>query len=116
MKNRKWRRATIWVLAAMQLHLLLVLVLHHHVLRGLSLELSTAKTEVGQAEQPIYPPGVEHGFCTACQILRHGAVRPSLGNPTPHRSSVAPFLAPRFAVIVRCALPSPWHGRAPPLA
>ncbi|HET9177101.1 MAG TPA: hypothetical protein VFQ24_01950 [Terriglobia bacterium] len=116
MKNRRWRRATIWLLAVMQLHLLMVLVLHHHVLREIALEFSQARTTLGQTEKPSLPAGAEHGFCTACQILRHSAVRPSLGSPAPHRSSLAPFLAPRFAAVVLSTQTPPWHGRAPPLA
>jgi hypothetical protein len=116
LKNRRWRRATTWLLAVMQLHLLMVLVLHHHVLRGIALEFSQATTSLGQTEKPSRPAGSEQGFCTACQILRHSAVRPSLGSPAPHRSSIAPFLGPRFVPVVLSAQPSPCYGRAPPLA
>jgi len=100
----------------MQLHLLLVLVLHHHILPAFSPELSTAPARVGQANTPSHPANGEQGYCTACQILRHGAVRPSLGNPTPQRSLVAPLLALRSATVVLTAQPAAWYGRAPPLA
>jgi hypothetical protein len=115
-KKRSWRRATTWLLAVMQLHLLVVLVLHHHVLSEASLGFSRAATSVGQTNRQSQPVGAQQSFCTACQILRHSAVRPSLGNPTPHRSSVAPFLATLSATVVCSAQPSAWHGRAPPLA
>jgi hypothetical protein len=115
-KKRSWRRATTWLLAVMQLHLLVVLVLHHHVLQGSSLGFSRAATSVGQTDRQSQPVGAGQGYCTACQILRHSAVRPSLGNPTPHRSSVAPLLATLSAAVVLSARPAPWHGRAPPLA
>ncbi|TAM80090.1 MAG: hypothetical protein EPN47_16495 [Acidobacteria bacterium] len=116
MKNRRWRSATTWLLAVMQLHLLMVLVLHHHVLRGIPLEFSKTRTSLGQTDRPSQPSCVEHGFCTACQILRHSAVRPSLGNPAPSRSAVAPFLAPLSATVVLSVQTSYRHGRAPPLA
>ncbi len=116
LKRRSWRRATTWLLAVLQLHLLLVLVLHHHVLPGMALEFSNTPTTIGQAGRQSQPVGAKQGYCTACQILRHSAVRPSLGNPTPHRSSVAPLLSPLSATVVHSAQPSPWYGRAPPLA
>ena len=100
----------------MQLHLLVVLVLHHHIVPEVSLELSTATTTVGQTDRHSQPAGGEQGYCTACQILRHSAVRPSLGNPTPHRSLVAPFLMPLSAAVIVSSRPAAWHGRAPPLA
>jgi hypothetical protein len=116
LKNRSWRRATTWLLAVMQLHLLVVLVLHHHVLPGILRGFSQTTTSVGQTHRQSQPAGAEQGYCTACQILRHSAVRPSLGNPTPHRSSVAPFLATLSATVALSTQPAPWHGRAPPLA
>ena len=116
LKIRSWRKTTTWLLALMQLHLLVVLVLHHHLLPRLSLELSAATTTVGQADRQSQPAGSEQSYCTACQILRHGAVRPSLGNPTPHRTSVAPFLMPLSAAVLVSARPAAWHGRAPPLS
>jgi hypothetical protein len=100
----------------MQLHLLVVLVLHHHVLPRFSLGLSATTANVGQAGRRSQPAGAEQGYCTACQILRHGAVRPSLGNPTPHRTSVAPFLMPLSATVILSAQPAAWYGRAPPLS
>jgi hypothetical protein len=116
LKRRSWRRATTLLLAVMQLHLLVVLVLHHHVLQGISLEISRTTTSIGQTDRQSQPVGAAQGYCTACQILRHSAVRPSLGNPTPHRSSAVPLLAPLSAAVVLSAQPSAWHGRAPPLA
>jgi hypothetical protein len=116
-KRRSWRAATTWLLAAMQLHLLLVLALHHHILPTFSLGLSTTTTAtVSQTHSPPQPANGEQRYCTACQILRHGAVRPSLGNPTPHRSTVRPLLAPRAATDILTAQLSAWYGRAPPLA
>jgi len=108
--------AATWLLAAMQLHLLLVLALHHHVLPEVSLEFSTTTVMIGQMDRQSPPAGGEQRYCTACQILRHGAVRPSLGNPTPQRSSAAPLLALRAATVVYTTQPAAWYGRAPPLA
>jgi len=116
MKRRSWRAATTWLLAAMQLHLLLVLALHHHILPQLLLEFSTTKVTIAQTNRPSQPANGEQRYCTACQILRHGAVRPSLGNPTPRRSLVSPLLAARAATDVLTSQSSAWYGRAPPLA
>jgi len=115
LKRRSWRKVTTWLLAVMQMHLLVVLVLHHHVLSRTSLELSTTTTSMGQADRNSLPAGGEQSYCTACQILRHSAVRPSLGNPTVYHSSVAPLLALSAAMGVLYAQPTAWHGRAPPL-
>ncbi|HET7212931.1 MAG TPA: hypothetical protein VFL79_05045 [Terriglobia bacterium] len=104
------------MLAVLQVHLLVVLVLHHHVVPGSALEFSNAPTTIGQGGRQSLPPGAEQGYCTACQILRHGAVRPTLGNPTLHYSSVATLLSPLSATIIVSSQPSPWYGRAPPLA
>ena len=116
LNRRWWRGATVWLLAVLQLHLLLVLVLHHHVLPGIALEFSSTPTTVGQAGRQSQPVGGEQGYCEACQILRHSAVRPALGSPTPHRSSVAPLLPSLSAAVVFSSQSSPWYGRAPPLA
>jgi hypothetical protein len=116
MKSRSWRRATTWLLALMQLHLLVVLVLHHHVLSGIFLELTQTTTSISQTGRQSQPAGATQGYCTACQILRHSAVRPSLGNPTQYRSSVAPLLSQIAAAGSLSAQPAAWHGRAPPLA
>jgi hypothetical protein len=117
LKRRSWQRATIWLLAVMQLHLLVVLVLHHHVLSGNLLALTNkVPASIGQTGRHSHPAGEEQGYCTGCQILRHSAVRPSLGNPTPHRSSIAPLRSPLASRIVFSAQAAAWHGRAPPLA
>jgi len=105
-----------WLLAAMQLHLLLVLVLHHHVLPNVSLNLSTRTVTLGKPNQHSRPVSGEQGYCPACQILRHSAIRPSLGNLTLHWLAVAPLLAPSTAGTLPSAQSSSWYGRAPPLA
>jgi hypothetical protein len=115
LKRGFWRRATTWLLAMLQLHLLVVLVLHHHVLPGVALEFSNMPMTVGQAGRHSLPAGAEQGYCTACQILRHSAVRPSLSSPASQHASVAPLMPPLSATIVLSAQPSPWYGRAPPL-
>jgi hypothetical protein len=116
MKSRSWRRATTWLLALMQLHLLVVLVLHHHVLSGISLDLTDTPTNISNTNRQSQPVGGPTSYCTACQILRHSAVRPSLGNPAQYRSSVAPLRSLLAAAIVVSTQPAAWHGRAPPLA
>jgi hypothetical protein len=115
-KHRSRRKATTWLLAAMQLHLLLVLVLHHHCLPQIALEVSTTPTEIGQTNRRSQPVNGEQSYCTACQILRHGAVRPALGNPTARHSLAAPFLGQRGVIATFSTQPAAWHGRAPPLA
>jgi hypothetical protein len=100
----------------MQLHLLVVLVLHHHCLPQIALDFLTTPTEIGQTNRQSQPANSAQNYCTACQILRHGAVRPALGNPTAHHSLVAQFLGPRAVTVVFSTQPTAWHGRAPPLA
>jgi len=116
LKRRSSRRATTWLLAVMQLHLLVVLVLHHHVLPGVTLEFPNMPTTVSQTSRQSQPVGSEQGYCTACQILRHSAVRPSLGNPAQHHSAVAPLRSLLATALVAFAQPAAWHGRAPPIA
>ena len=116
LKHRSWHEAAIGLLVVMQLQLLVILVLHHHVLPRIALDLSTAPTSIAPPGRHSRPTSREQGYCPACQILRHSAVRPALGNPTPYRSSVAPLLASCTANVVFPVRPSGRYGRAPPLA
>ena len=116
LKNYSWHEAAIGLLVVMQLQLLVILVLHHHVLSGIELDLTTPTTIVTTPTRHSRPASGEQGYCTGCQILRHSAIRPSLGNSTHHRSSVAPLMVSRAAIVVLSAWPSGRYGRAPPLA
>lgn len=117
LKRRSLRAVTIWLLALMQMHLLLVLVFHHHYVPEFALAFSstTTRTTVKQADKDPLPPISERDFCTGCQILRHGAIRPALGSPAAQRLTVSPLLAVRAAVLVPFTQPVSLHGRAPPL-
>lgn len=116
LKRRSWRVATTWLLAAMQLHLLLVLVFHHHYVPEFALAFSTTTNTVQQADRHRQPLNRSQDCCAGCQIVRHGAVRPALGNPTAQRLSVSPLLTIRVPAVVLIVQPATWHGRAPPLA
>jgi len=115
LKRRSWRVATTWLLAAMQLHLLLVLVFHNNYIPEFALAFSNT-TKIQQMARQSHPLHHSQDCCTGCQILRHGAVRPALGNPTAQRLSVSPLLTVRAPAVVLIVQPATWHGRAPPLA
>jgi len=104
-----------WLLAAMQMHLLLVLVFHHHYVPEFALAFSRTSTNIQQADRQHRPLKSSQDCCTGCQILRHGAVRPALGNPMAQRLVVAPLRAVRLATVVLAVQPGTWRGRAPPL-
>ena len=97
----------------MQVHLLMVLVLHHHAIPNILLESSSAK--VGHANPHSHPNEGPETYCTACQILRHSAVRPSLGNLTPRCSIATTLIAVCLASKTLANQPITLCGRSPPL-
>lgn len=111
LKHRSRRDATIWLLAAMQVHLLLVLVLHHHVIPNIA---SGASTQVGQSHHGTQPLENEQSYCTACQIVRHSAVRPALGSPMPECTIATTFLAVCRIDRIPSNQPIALTGRSPP--
>ncbi|HVA00346.1 MAG TPA: hypothetical protein VMV34_01700 [Terriglobia bacterium] len=111
LKHRSWRHATTWLLAAMQVHLLLVLVLHHHAIPDISFESSAL---VGQAHRHPQPLEGQQTYCTACQILRHSAVRPALGSPTPECTMAATLIAVCRINKILSNQPIARTGRSPP--
>ncbi|HUZ46402.1 MAG TPA: hypothetical protein VMW54_07165 [Terriglobia bacterium] len=113
LKQRSWHLATTWVLVALQVHLLMVLVLHHHAIPNILPGYSSAK--VGHTNPHSHPNEGPETYCTACQILRHSAVRPSLGSPTPRCSIATTFLAACRASKALATQPITLCGRSPPL-
>jgi hypothetical protein len=112
LKHRSWRFATTWFLAAMQVHLLMVLVLHHHAIPDIVPETSPAK--VGQTNQHSQPLEGQQTYCTACQILRHSAVRPALVGPAPRCAVAATLFAVCRINKVLSNQPTTLCGRSPP--
>lgn len=95
----------------MQVHLLLVLVLHHHVIPDVTSESSA---EVGQSHHRSQPLEGGQSYCTACQILRHSAVRPALGSPTPECTIATALLAVCRINRILSNQPIALTGRSPP--
>ncbi len=97
---------------ALQVHLLLVAVLHHHGKGVVPRSVAVLGTD-HHASLPSVDSGL---LCTACQIVRHSAVRPALTAPLPELAAATP--------LPRAFAPSPYrflqyraaNGRAPPLA
>ena len=111
-RNRYLRPAFTSALVLLQVHLFLLTVFHHHD----SDLLQKRPATVGQGRFHT-PPTVDAALvCTACQIIRHSAMRPSVGPQAPQVASAVPL---RLAV-PRDYLPSlqkiAAFGRAPPLA
>lgn len=95
----------------MQVHLLLVLVLHHHVIPDI---LPESSAKVGQTHRDSQPLEGKQTYCTACQILRHSAVRPALGRPAPECATAATFIAACRINKVLSNQPIALTGRSPP--
>jgi len=99
-------------LALLQLHIFWVTIFHHHESSAFPLQSST----VQQGSRHI-PLAVETSLvCTACQIVRHGALRPTLGPQALRPASAAPL---RMAVLrdhLSLLQPVVIFGRAPPLS
>ncbi len=97
---------------ALQAHLLMVAALHHHGSMGWS---QTAA--VLHSDNHLSAPALDGSLpCTACQIVRHNAVRPALTTPIPELAVARPmpraFAISHYHLLVTTAA----NGRAPPLA
>ncbi len=110
--SRRWQPAMVLALVALQIHLLLVPVLHHH--GGEVLPSGSAGISTG-SHTPQPAQGTE-ARCPACKIVRHNAMRPAPTLWTPDVSFAAP--------LARALASSQYHsphsatvfGRAPPLS
>jgi hypothetical protein len=96
-----------------QFHLLWVAVLHQH-------EAISVPGQVAAVEgcQPQLHTGAADSslFCTACQIVRHGAARPAQGTaaPQPEDASISrPVIS---SGTFYSHQPTSLFGRAPPLS
>ena len=104
--------ATTLCLALFQVNLLWVVALHRHETLGTSAPLSTAVRRASRAQQPV----VENGLlCTACQIVRHAAARPTPGAVAPEAQSAVSVLAAFSFSIFHSLRRTTLYGRAPPL-
>ncbi len=97
---------------ALQVHLLLVATLHHHGPAGLSQSAARLQTD-----HHVSTPALDGSLpCTACQIVRHNAVRPALITPIPELVAATPlprsFAINHYHLLVTTVA----NGRAPPLA
>ena len=95
-----------------QINLFWVSVLHRHE-EGTLPARGTTLQGGERSSGPVLATGL---LCTACQIVRHGAARPTLGTRAPNLAASSPI---RLTVDLS---QSPFHaryvayGRAPPLS
>ena len=105
--------ATTLCLALFQVNLLWVVALHHHETLGTSAPHPAAVCGASQAQQPV----VENGLlCTACQIVRHAAARPTQGATASEAQGPVSVLAAFSFSVFHSLRPTTLYGRAPPLA
>ena len=103
--------AACFVLLA-QINFLWVSVLHRHE-EGAPPARATALRGGDRWSQPLVATGP---LCTACQIVRNSAARPTLGTPAPNPATSSPIR------LIADPTESPFHvpyvayGRAPPLS
>ncbi len=110
--SRFWRPVFIWAMMALQVHLLLVAAVHHHGSEEPSQSAATVR-----ADHRVSTPALNDGLpCTACQIVRHNAVRPAQITPIPELAAAIPlprtFAISHYHLLVATVA----NGRAPPLA
>ncbi len=109
--SRHWQPVTTFALMALQVHLLVVPVLHHHGAEVLASGAAAVRAE-NHGSQPASDRRTD---CPACHIVRHSAVRPTLSSPIVEVSFAAP-LPREFALSRYHSLHSEAvFGRAPPL-
>ncbi len=110
--SRRWQLAVVAALMALQIHLLVVPVLHHH---GEEL-LGPGPATLRAGNHTPHPRAGNGARCSACQIVRHNAARPALSSPALEVTLAAP-LPREFAFFRYHSLRSEAvFGRAPPLS
>ena len=80
------RLAIAWIAVLVQLHIFLVLELHHHVLGTGFLRREATTTSASVTRHGTTP--ASRPVCPACQVARQGAVQPAL-----ERLALAPLKA-----------------------
>jgi len=101
----------VYSLVLLQVHLACVAVLHHH---GETATWWHAPWVSGCGAQQS--PAVGDSLpCTACQIVRHGAVRPATATAIFQPAVSVPLPARMTQGIYRSLQPAISYGRAPPL-
>jgi hypothetical protein len=74
-RGRPVRLLTAWFAVLVQLHIFLVLELHHHVLGARFLrDAATASTSLTKSQTAPAPAPL----CPACQVARQGSVQPAV--------------------------------------
>ena len=112
-QNRGLRAAVVLVAILAQLHLFLVVELHHHG-NQFSLSGDRAQVSVQLGQRHLSPK--PDPLCGACQVARHGAVRPIAGTPLVGPDDSARKLEPSESLQFARRLPSRLSSRAPPFA
>ncbi len=110
--SRHVRYIVTWALALLQLNIFWVTAFHHHdalILHG--------QTPSVQVASHFVPAGAEASLvCTACQIVRHGAFRPSIRPEAPRPAASVPFQIAVLRGDLRSSQQVIIFGRAPPLS
>ncbi|MBZ5563416.1 MAG: hypothetical protein LAP13_13470 [Acidobacteriia bacterium] len=110
--SRHWQPVTTLALMALQIHLLVVPVLHHH---GEELFLSAPAT-VRAGNHTPHPTAGNGARCSACQIVRHNAIRPAPTSRTSEVSLAAPLPREFRSIHYHFLRRTTVLGRAPPLS
>ena len=113
LQDRGLRAALIGAAIVAQLHLFLVVELHHH---GVQVPLSGGQGEVSAQLRQWHSSPEPDPICSACRVSRLGAVQLNSATPLPSPSYSSRKLllseAPQFA----WRFPSRLSSRAPPLS
>jgi hypothetical protein len=113
-RGRHSKRALVtWFAIVVQLHIFLVLELHHHVLGSQILRETANQTTAWTSSATVPAPAP---LCPACQVARQGAVQPAVEG-----LALLPLQAVATALpAVPCSIPIIFllhpSGRDPPLA
>jgi len=111
-RNRYVRPITTCALALLQINLLWLTLFHRHD----DLPYSTRPSTVQQGRQQA-PLVVDTGLlCNACQIVRLGALRPSVSPQAPRIASLVPLRVSVHRNDLRSHQRIVVFGRAPPLS
>src|SRR5271169_6410852 len=110
--NRLLRSSLTCILALLQVHLFWLTIFHHHEETIVSTQPATF-----QQKNPNSPAAVETGLvCTACQIVRNSALRPTVSPQAPGLISSVPLHLAVAHNNLRPVLRVVGFGRAPPLS
>ena len=111
-RTRKSRSIVTCALALLQLHIFGVTIFHRHEAPPFPLQPSAIQ------QASLHEPLAVQGslLCTACQIMRHGAVRPKVAFQPLASASLVPYLPQGVLIKIHSIQPDAFNGRAPPLS